>query len=95
MGYLDLDAHFRSGRDGAEFGIFRNLGAIAAADHGFLLTHNGQGEDVDSADLAGGVFYFDKRTKNLSGPITPYLSTQGDAGLASLPEPDDGPTQRR
>jgi hypothetical protein len=71
------------------------LGAIAGADHGFLLTHNGKGEDVDPADLAGGVFYFHMRTTDLSGPIAPYLSIQGDAGLASLPEPNDGPTQRR
>lgn len=89
--YTTFDLHFHSGADGTEVGTFRNLGNIIAADHGFLLEHNVQatpkaGASVDPADLAPGVFYFDIRTRDITGPIAPYLDmSQGMAPSPTIP----------
>lgn len=86
-GCSTTDAHFVSGRDSAEVGVFRNVGAIVPANHGFLLNHYSKGTPADSSELATGVFFFDMRTKSVLGPIAPYLTFQ-DSTFPSGVDPE-------
>ncbi|WP_301123526.1 hypothetical protein [Mycolicibacterium fortuitum] len=78
------DLHIFDGPSGEEIGSFPNLGAVVPVDHGFLLEHRDR-KVVAPEDAAPGVFYFDMRTKEMSGPIAPYLWTNGSARWLSNP----------
>lgn len=67
------DLHFFDGPSGAEIGVFRNIGHFVPVDHGYLMEHETRLKAAPPSDLQAGVFYFDMRTKELSGPIAPYI----------------------
>jgi len=81
--FVSYDMHFFSRTDGREVGVFRNVGVHAAVDHGFLLQHAQAGASVDAADKQSGVFYFDMRSLDLTGPIAPSLESLNLGGRNS------------
>ncbi|RAV07839.1 hypothetical protein DQP55_20805 [Mycolicibacterium sp. GF69] len=76
-GYTSRDIHFFNGMDGAEIGAFRNVGLFITTNHGFFLEHDRDAKVTNPDDLQSGVFYFDMRTKDITGPVAPYLDTDG------------------